>query len=119
MASWKVRLTERPPNVSIPIQFMRGLLYTQDCHKSRLATARFYYFIKLLKKATKFKFELARRGAHKLQRSSPSAAAHPGRQISGEVAFRGVRAANPTCQRPLAVARVPATAIHTCRAAFH
>src|SRR5580658_3219848 len=89
----KVTRTGVPPKVSIPIQFMRALLYTQDSHSAKLASARFCNLIKLLKRAAKLKFSLAIAGAHRLKRDSPSAAAHPGKQISGEVALRGVRAA--------------------------
>src|ERR1039458_6065632 len=89
----KVTRTGVPPKVSIPIQFMRALLYTQDSHSAMLASARFCNLIKLLKRAAKLKFSLAIAGAHTLKIDRPSAAAHPGKQISGEVAFRGVRAA--------------------------
>src|SRR5580692_10042685 len=93
MAVSKVTCTGVPPKVSIPIQFMRALLYTQDSHNARLATTRFCNPINLLKRIAKLEFALAIAGAHRLKRDSPSAAAHPGKQISGEVAFRGVRAA--------------------------
>src|SRR5580698_2700324 len=93
MAVSKVTCTGVPPKVSIPIQFMRALLYTQDSHNARLATTRFCNPINLLKRIAKLEFALAIAGAHRLKRDSPSAAAHPGKQISGEVAFRGVHAA--------------------------
>src|ERR1039458_7107947 len=89
----KVTQTGVPPKVSIPIQFMRALLYTQDSHSAMLASVRFCNPIKLLKRAAKLKFSLAIAAAHTLKIDSPSAAAHPGKQISGEVAFGGVPAA--------------------------
>src|SRR5581483_11715946 len=92
---------------------MQVVLYSQDCHNFRRANARLCRPINLLKSGAKGKEKLASHGVHGLKRNSPSAAAHPGRQISGEVAFRGVQAASLTGRRPRVAAYGSATTIHT------
>src|SRR5450755_3880849 len=109
----KVTLAGVPLKVSIPIQFMLTLLYTQDCHNRKLASVRFHTLIKLLKRDAKLKFALAIACVHRLQRNSPSAAAHPGEQISGEVASGVCAQLTFTFPRPPAAGDVPATAIHS------